>query len=293
MNLRSQRLLHDDEIHRREDAEITAFLEVDRSLQQHGVHGLRPLGREADELEHAGEDVRQVRRPASRFHDLLPRNGSKGGAIKSKLHVEARRLRGFNAIFDGAHFRQCVTFSDAIDDVDVNLIIRVVLIGAQPLVGRKEGTRFEDLEHLLVQSSGVRRVARGFNGIRAVKGSTLEHLREVHEVTLNDLRQIFQASLLVQSVAAANLVLIDSDTSHLTARGLDDVAHRTPNAAAKVQHVHPRLQTNVLRDRCACKTGKVASVECLLFTDMRVERVHGFETSDARETSMTYRLPGE
>mmetsp|Transcript_7856 Transcript_7856/g.31113 ORF Transcript_7856/g.31113 Transcript_7856/m.31113 type:complete len:353 (+) Transcript_7856:1188-2246(+) len=241
-------LPHHDEIHRAENTEISALLQVDSSLEEHGVNRLSTLGCEANELKHTSHDVCEVSSPTSGLHGSLPRYTTSGGAIEGVLNLEASLLSGSDALFNGANLRECISLGDTIYNIHMNLVVLVVLRSAQPFVRREESARFENMENLLVQSSSVGCVASCLDGVRAVEGVRLENLAEVHEVTLHNLRKIRHSGLLVEFLASSDLVLVDGDPGNVPTSGLDDVAHGTSHAAADVKRLHAGFQADGLRD---------------------------------------------
>mmetsp|Transcript_237 Transcript_237/g.477 ORF Transcript_237/g.477 Transcript_237/m.477 type:complete len:315 (-) Transcript_237:101-1045(-) len=162
------------------------------------------------------------------------------GVVRGQ-HLEARSLQVLVNHVPGNQRGQPVAHLDALLDPHVVLVGRVVLGQNHPLVAGEERAL---LEHAVDAAEGLYAVGGVAGGLDLVRGvEVLVRPGQGLEVSLGELAEVREAVVLVILVADVHLVLVDGDALHGGARERRDVAHRPAHAAAHVQHLHARHQT--------------------------------------------------
>mmetsp|Transcript_13997 Transcript_13997/g.32055 ORF Transcript_13997/g.32055 Transcript_13997/m.32055 type:complete len:390 (+) Transcript_13997:168-1337(+) len=247
-----QRLLANNQVHGCEDARLTTRRQVVRHVHEHAVNLLRALGRDAEELQNANDDVVAVVLSLSNLDAVVPVAVRRVARVRLQRqvrcsqHLEANLLRSLLNLRVRAHVRQSIAVIDALDDLDMTLVVLVEHRRRHPLVRREVASRLEHAVSLLVHILDGWRVARSLDGVAAVEAVVLE--RHLEEVALDHLALLVESRALVVAAAALHLVVVDGDARDVSPAMSGNDAHRATDAAPNVERLHALLEPSAVGD---------------------------------------------
>mmetsp|Transcript_34590 Transcript_34590/g.50555 ORF Transcript_34590/g.50555 Transcript_34590/m.50555 type:complete len:334 (+) Transcript_34590:614-1615(+) len=232
-----------------EDLHLAAVHEVQGGGVQDAGHVLGPLGRNAQELQRGdqrvGGDPAQAGHPEALERVGAVQRGVPGDLVGRVLaavgvvvlqHLEAGLLEGLHHLLGRGQRGQPVAHLDALLDLHVPRVTRVVVVAHHPLVAREPAALLEHAGHLGEGLHLVRGVASGLDGVGHVKVPRIPG--QLLEVALVQVANVVQTHLLVVLVPHVYLVLVDCYAFNRGLRENGHVSHGTAHATPNIKSLH-------------------------------------------------------
>mmetsp|Transcript_25277 Transcript_25277/g.63400 ORF Transcript_25277/g.63400 Transcript_25277/m.63400 type:complete len:353 (-) Transcript_25277:171-1229(-) len=249
-------LLTQSEVHRGEGASLSTGHQRGGGGVQEVTHTEGALGEDANELERLQETrhhgltdpgVLNVGRSVLGHQRLVPLGIHTFLAFKSTIALFQNHPAGLLQcsihLFGGGNIGKTVTFLDTLLDGTMLGVVRVILVGHAPLVGSEESSGLHNTHQLSVAGRLVRSMSGGLTLVHSVEGVILK--RQLHKVALLEGDQVSQTLSLCVVLGTLDLVLVESDTSHIDVGKTSDGTSRSTNTASSIQHLLSGLQLHL------------------------------------------------